>query len=223
MHRNSLMSFAYKNLHPLFANYWNQLVHIHFAGYPYIPQEDNEKVIPLIKSHLTTYAHQAEIKKKIGILKDCRPRVIIDSGAFTVFTKGKTIDPNEYAEWAIAFDKEWRDKMAFLRFMNLDVIGDQEKSWRNQLYLENKGINPLPIITYGANKKDLERAIADYDYFALGGLVPYARQRGKLAKWLDTCFSLVVANYKKTGVMKKSSPTWNYVAMGIRKISLLFL
>lgn len=128
--------------------------------------------------------------------------VIIDSGAFTAFTTGKQFSCEEYAGWALALRERWQAHMASLVFMNLDVIGDQDATWKNHERLRELGLETLPIVTFGADKKHLERAL-EHPYMALGGLVPYTRQRGKLQAWLDACFHHVMAHKKHTGVMPK--------------------
>jgi hypothetical protein len=125
--------------------------------------------------------------------------LVIDSGAFTVKSRGATIRVEEYAAWALNFEVEWRAKLASLYFMNLDVIGDQEKSWVNQDILEALGMQPIPIFTCGADFKHLDRALENYDYIALGGLF----NKRTLRSWLDACFSRVMAYRKKTGVMRR--------------------
>jgi hypothetical protein len=130
-------------------------------------------------------------------------RLLIDSGAFTAWSTGKIIRVEEYAEWAHSFRAEWEPKTTSLDFMNLDVIGDQEKSWVNQRTLESLGMKPIPIFTYGAGFEHLDRALENYDYIALGGLVPYMKYPKKLRSWLDACFSRVLAYRTKTGVMRR--------------------
>lgn len=134
---------------------------------------------------------------------NCKPITLIDSGAFTAFTTGKIINVKDYGDWALKFQSNWQNKMSTLRFFNLDVIGDQDASWDNQTILENMGLHPIPIITYGTNLDHLRNAIANYNYVALGGLVPYASHKNKLISWLNKCFAIIVAQYKKTGNMPK--------------------
>lgn len=129
-------------------------------------------------------------------------RIIIDSGAFTAFTSGKAIDPIAYGEWALDFKMKYGSKVKKLSFMNLDVIGDQAKSWRNQEVLDGMGLYPIPVVTFGAKLRDLERAI-EYPYMALGGLVPYSTQKEKLQAWLDFCFKFFVSRYESTSVMPR--------------------
>ena len=208
-HQSTLFSSAY----PEQEKQWAQTrpepieedMHIHIAGHSATPSMEAD-VKPSAQSHLTTYADQTEVINTVSAITngvDLRPRVIIDSGAFTAWTTGKTIHPKDYAEWALEFEQRWRPKMAMLEFMNLDVIGDQDGTWQNQAILEGLGMKPLPIVTYGVDLKHLDRALKDYDYIALGGLVPYTRQRDKLRKWLDACFARVMKYRKKTGTMRR--------------------
>lgn len=203
--QNHLYSSAYPNQEKDWAiapKRSQKNMNIHLAGHTADLEMDKD-----VKSnhlnHLSTYSDKKEIDNTSDRVVDLRPRVLIDSGAFTAFTTGKVIKPQDYAKWALGFKKRWEDKMSFLRFMNLDVIGDQDASWDNQAILEKMGINPIPIVTYGADLKHLHRAINNYDYIALGGLVPYTRQKKKLESWLNRCFKIIVAKYKKTGVMPK--------------------
>lgn len=205
----SLFSYAYKDarhFYEPFEQYWNELMNIHLVANPSGNSRIQQQALlnDSLGNHLMSYAYKEEEKEYTPILeKDLRPRVIIDSGAFTAWSTGKTINPKDYAEWALDFDKRWRHKMASLHFMNLDVIGDQDGTWKNQAILESLGMNPLPIITYGVNLSHLDRALQHYEYIALGGLVPWSRQRKKLESWLDACFSRVMKYKKETGIMRK--------------------
>ena len=87
------------------------------------------------------YKNEEPAYKPVLQQQGIRPRVIIDSGAFTAFTLGKAVDTKEYAEWAKDFDSRWRHRMDSLHFMNLDVIGDQDASWINQSILERASVN----------------------------------------------------------------------------------
>ena len=208
------MSYAYqKKALPGFELAWSELVRIHLATTCHEKDENGQGVRTLIpkESHdssLFTFAYSDHEKEwaeswTLPTHNDLRPRVIIDSGAFTAWTSGKPIDPRDYAQWALDFEHRWRGKMATLEFMNLDVIGDQDASWVNQGILEGLGMKPLPIITYGVNLDHLDRALENYDYIALGGLVPHSRNKDKLRKWLDACFARVMTYRKKTGTLRR--------------------
>jgi len=199
-----LTTFAHKKEVESKEKIWENM-NIHLAGHTADTNMDKE-VKPLHENHLTTFADQKEAKdtlSKMDKVSDLRPRVIIDSGAFTAFTTGKIINPKDYASWSLDFQKRWEHRMKSLYFMNLDVIGNQDDSWKNQSILELLGMNPIPIITYGVDKRHLIRALDNYDYIALGGLVPHSRNKIKLQKWLDYCFNIIMGRYKETGIMPR--------------------
>ena len=198
---NQLLSYAYKHAEKYFEPLWEGQLRIFLAGNPTKNSAIQDRTLDLISNHLTTYADIQEVNDKTRHF-DSRSNVLIDSGAFTAFTKGKFIDPFEYAKWAIDFSSRWKSKMSNLNFMNLDVIGDQDASWTNQSKIESTGLNVLPIVTYNADLKHLDRAL-NYPYFALGGLVPYSSQTKVLQSWLDSCFSRIMKHKATTGVMPK--------------------
>ena len=204
-----LFSYAYQKHEAQWSDSRNQTIdknknmNIHLAGTPSSNDVIQSHVLPEIESHPTTFAHKKEVEIKEKFFNDLRPRVIIDSGAFTAFTTGKIINPKDYASWSLDFQKRWEHRMKSLYFMNLDVIGNQDDSWKNQSILESLGMKPIPIITFGCDKKHLIRALDNYDYIALGGLVPHSRNKIKLQKWLDYCFNIIMGRYKETGIMPR--------------------
>lgn len=105
-------------------------------------------------------------KSKKDLVRACVQKgfdVFIDSGAFSAANSGKTIDINEYCRFIL------ETKVSF--YAGLDVIGDAKKTLDNQKYMVNEyGLDPIPTFHLGCNPEDL-RALFDYDYIALGGLV----------------------------------------------------
>ena len=104
--------------------------------------------------------------------------LFLDSGAYSALTQGVSIDIQEY----IQFVKEHEDVLEI--YANLDVIGDAEGTWKNQMIMEEAGLNPLPVFHYGEDikwlKKYLERG---HEYISLGGLV--GGSNSALVSWLD--------------------------------------
>lgn len=202
---NHLMSFAFNREEAHYDSIWSPKLNLHLAA------TAGEKwayelaaSIPPKKS-LLSYAYQNEKEHAIiwnpAINGKCR--VIIDSGAFTAYTTGKTIRKEEYLEWATEFQKRWGDKLQSLHFMNLDVIGDAEKSEENLHWFESKGFNPIPIITTGASEKEIRRTIQNYDYFAVGGIVASDNREFVIAR-LNQIYRLWLDEYRKTGRMVKT-------------------
>jgi hypothetical protein len=127
-------------------------------------------------------------------------KILIDSGAFNAFTQKVVIDRGEYLDYARGLSERLSNEMYFF---NLDVIGDQGLSWKNQEWFESQGLVPIPVVTFGAAKADVERCLQNYDYWALGGLVPHTNKKTKLTGWLNQVFSQVLQHWKKTGVMPR--------------------
>ena len=159
-------------------------------------------VYDIIKNHLIAWIDRSQVKlRQQHFTKDSN--VMFDSGAFTAFTIGKKIDINEYAEFIKNYILIWEKKIKSLNFINLDVIGDSEKSWENQHKLEKLNVNTIPVIHHGGfKKKYLDKALKEYNYFAFGGLVGKNRKK-QILPFLDYCFRLIFTHVKKGNKLPK--------------------
>lgn len=108
-------------------------------------------------------------------------KFFIDSGAYSVMTSGITINIDEYIEFL--------HKEKYTIYAGLDVIGDAEKTKINNDYMKEAGLNPIPAYHYGEPIEYLNYYLDNYDYIAIGGLVPIKHQRTSLFMFLDQCFS----------------------------------
>lgn len=111
--------------------------------------------------------------------------VMADSGAFSAAMLGASIDLDNYANWL----KGWKDRIEV--YANLDVIGDAKKTLANQKRLEDKGLRPLPVFHVNESWDYLEYYLENYDYVALGGLVPYAGRLNSIMPWLIKAFKML--------------------------------
>jgi len=151
----------------------------HAARHPHIlvSYADQSAVRGIMRHHLGT-------PEMIG-----QGHLIIDSGAFTAYTQGLRVDVHEYAEFVTHFEAVHGEKLASLEVMNLDVIGDQQASDRNEQVLrEEYGLAPVPVFTFGAPLAGLEQLASRAHRLALGGLVRHAQDRVTLDGWLERCF-----------------------------------
>ncbi len=114
--------------------------------------------------------------------------LFLDSGAYSAFTKNVEIDIDEY----IAFIK--KNKKYITTYANLDSIGNPEKTLENQIYMESKGLKPLPTFHYGTPISFLELYLQKYKYIALGGMVPVSTN--DLSIWLDNIFGKYICDAK---------------------------
>lgn len=117
-----------------------------------------------------------------------RVELFLDSGAFSAWMQGITINIYEY----IDFIKQYHDLITV--YANLDVIGDPQATWRNQMIMENAGLKPLPCFHYGTPEKWLLRYLGKgYDYIALGGMVAITTTT-QLMYWLDRLFQTILTD-----------------------------
>ncbi len=158
---NHLLSYAFhqeeRSYAPIFNGSPEATMKVHLAGQGSYTTE--VKRIEKVQNFLTTYAYPRELTLNgpLWEIPDLRPRVIVDSGAFTAWSTGKPVKIKDYAEWALNFDQTWRPKMATLRYINLDHIPGSkgvsatpeelkvatEKSMLNADYLRHCGLNPV--------------------------------------------------------------------------------
>jgi hypothetical protein len=104
----------------------------------------------------------------------------LDSGAFSAWNKGVEINLYDYIKF-IKDNKNYIDYYAVL-----DDIQNPDKTLENQKIMERQGLNPIPCFHYGEDVKYLNYYINNYDYIALGGMVPFSNKY--LIIWLDNLF-----------------------------------
>ena len=121
------------------------------------------------KNFLLSFAVDAKHCKSLIGQKDIN--VIIDSGAFSVWNKGGTIDIDDYLNFCKELPKEWT-------FINLDVIPKTgsspedieiccQQGYKNYLYLKKHLKNVMPVYHYGDNIKWLHKFIETSDYIGI--------------------------------------------------------
>ena len=129
----------------------------------------------------------------------------LDSGAFSLLSVSEKYqkEHNSNDRWLYFKTKQFKKeldkyakfvkkyKIAIDYYANLDVIGNPDLTWRNQQYLEKKGLKPIPVVHFKTDTKWLEHYIdRGYDYIGLGGLVGQTSQ-GICFPWLDRCFNII--------------------------------
>lgn len=108
--------------------------------------------------------------------------LFLDSGAFSMFTLGSTVNMDKYAEYI-------RTRQDIIHVAsNVDVIGagNERGSYENQKYLESLKL-PVPVCpVHHARDRDewlVKYLDEGYEYLFLGGMVP--ETTGYLIDWLD--------------------------------------
>lgn len=144
--------------------------------------ERERGIVETVPNILESY-HYVGKQRYVDEMRADGAKVFLDSGAFSMWTKGVTIPVHEYCEYIernrdiIRYDGD--DMMASV----LDGIGDPLQTYRNQLEMESRGVRPLPCFHYGEDERYLEYYLANYGYITIGGMV--GKTKEQLTIWLD--------------------------------------
>ena len=134
------------------------------------------------------------------------PRIILDSGAYTVFKQGSTIDIDEYAEFVK------NSNSVFCDYFNLDVIGDCVTSYKQWVYLRSLGLNPIPVFHLGGDETYLLKYLKQTDYIAIGAVAGKSTPQRLLA--LDYLWNKYFIN-------SSGEPLYKIHGLGITALSLI--
>lgn len=105
-------------------------------------------------------------------------RIIADSGAFSAYTQGATIDLDAYAGWL----KLWRPHLFWAA--SLDVFGDPARTFANWRTLRDRHqLDTVPTVHIGTDLKWVDAyAVEGVDFLGLGGMV--GQDRGAQLRFL---------------------------------------
>lgn len=109
---------------------------------------------------------------------------VLDSGAFTAWTKGRAVDLQEYIDRALELKAA---DPALVEVFALDVIGDCEASLRNCEEMHRQGVDAIPCFHVDEPEEALIEMAASYDKIALGGMVGFKGKR----HFAEQCFARV--------------------------------
>lgn len=92
-------------------------------------------------------------------------RLLVDSGAFTAWRSGGSIDLDSYCRFLDGLPvRPWR-------YFALDVIGDAKATQKNYEIMLARGFRPIPIFTRGEDPSYLDDYYKTSDVVGIGGLV----------------------------------------------------
>lgn len=148
------------------------------------------------KNILVSFAYQ-EPFKSIKLLKRHECDLLLDSGAFTAWSKGKAVDIDEYIEFIKKTRSQYPHK---IEYVNLDVIPgtigkkptseDVEeaalKGYENLLYMQSKGLNPIHVFHQGEHFDWLKKMCDKCDYIGISPCNDYSDK--VKTEWLQQAF-----------------------------------
>ena len=178
---------------------------IFFAG---VSKQYEDAFLSLgVKNYLSSYENQKGTDLAADIAGRIQPgnAFLLDSGAFSVWRSGRTINLAEYIDYAKDFVKKHKGKIDHIYTVNLDVIpGVQgikptpkevddaaKEGWENMLQFERAGLIPLHIFHQGEKFEWLEKISARHRYI---GISPNndASIKSKF-RWMQRVYSIIKA------------------------------
>ena len=106
-----------------------------------------------------------------------KPEIMLDSGAYSAFTKGSSVNLFDYMKY-IAENDEY-----ISRYVALDVIGD---TFATKLYYEimrNKGFRPIPVYHFGDDISLMQYYISNGSRTVALGNTVRIRDTSEVAQW----------------------------------------
>lgn len=149
----------------------------------YVKLTDHEKGLVEKIPHILESYHYVGKQAYVDNMRLNAARIFLDSGAFSAFTLGVTIDVAEYCEYIRRNQDIIRVEDGVVMASVLDGIGDPLQTYRNQLEMEQRGAKPLPCFHAGEDERYLEWYVKNYEYITLGGMVGSSTKQ--LCIWLD--------------------------------------
>jgi hypothetical protein len=110
--------------------------------------------------------------------------IFLDSGAFTAWKEGKTIDLFEYAEYGLQGNYE--EVAGDLRIGD----ADPEVTLKDTEYLRGLGLNAIPCFHQGEKWEYLEFMIRKYPHISLG-CTEKVSTTPSVGRWLRECFERI--------------------------------
>jgi hypothetical protein len=151
--------------------------------------------------------HYIHSQRYVDKLRRDGIKVFLDSGAFSAFTQGVTIDIGKYCDYIHA-NRDIIEEASVL-----DAIGDYKGTWHNQADMERRGVRPLPCFHYGEPLEVLDYYVENYEYITIGGMVPISTPQLKI--WLDRLWDEHLTNADGT-------PKIRVHGFGLTSLPLMF-
>ena len=149
----------------------------------YVKLTEHEQELVRNVPHILESYHYVHKDSFVNAMRNDNAKIFVDSGAFSAFTLGATIDITKYVDYIKQNDDIIRKEDGVLMASVLDGIGDPLQTWRNQNHMEALGVKPLPCFHAGEDERYLEHYVQNYEYITLGGMVGTSTKQ--LCIWLD--------------------------------------
>lgn len=160
---------------------------VHSNGYKHTKRYEKLNEAERLKvnaiPHLLESYHYIHKDSFVQAIRGLGDKIFLDSGAFSAFTLGATIDLPGYCRYIEKNDDIILKDDGIVMASVLDGIGDAQETLENQYAMEKLGVRPLPCFHAGEDERYLEHYVKNYDYITLGGMVGASTKQ--LCIWLD--------------------------------------
>lgn len=169
----------------------------------------------LVSYHYFKNRNLSEFIEQIGY----KPEIMLDSGAYSSYTKGKNIALLDYMAYIE------RNKDYITSYISLDAIGDSDITFAYYEIMKMKGFNPIPVYHYGSNQDYLERYVELGERIIALGATVFIKDKNEVATWIkfikmqyqDIDFHLLGSSSKKIidhcDIHSCDSSTWIMMAI----------
>jgi len=129
----------------------------------------------LLRAKLVTYADSGQVKRGLSWAAGGTTdrALFLDSGAFSVHTRGTAIDLGAYCEFVA------EHKGLLSCYASLDVIGDSVATEANLRVMRQRGLTPVPTFHMGSPWPALEKMASECSHIALGGMLSQSTQTSR--------------------------------------------
>lgn len=173
---------------------------------------DREKEIMIAIPNILESYHYVHSQRYVDEMRADNAKVFLDSGAFSAHTLGVTIDIVDYCNYIKKNRDIIRHEDNVCMASVLDGIGDDRKTYDNQLIMESLGACPLPCFHFGEDDRYLEWYISRYPYITIGGLV--GKSNPDVINWLDRIWEKYILD-------GSGKPRLKTHAFGVTRIDLM--
>ncbi len=164
-------------------------IKLYFAG-AWCGKAKEEEVELGIRNKLVSYLYPEQLESWFEVSKGAEGNIIIDSGAFSAWTKGLEIDVGEYIEYCQEMIHRGKQEGKEVRVVNVDVIpgkkGDSsalnrirsstnlslieeaaERGYINLRKMTKAGLKPIHVFHQGEDWKWLHKMVELTDYIGI--------------------------------------------------------
>jgi hypothetical protein len=186
-------------------------IRLYFAG-AYKGKATEEEVKTGITNKLCSFLYPMQLDSWASLTTSIPGYILIDSGAFSAWNKGDTVDFDGYIQYCKEALADPRLKNKKIRVVNLDVIpGEKGKTkkltssntleskkiiddaakegYKNLMYFKSKGIIPIHVFHQGENFDHLVQMIEQTDYIGISPANDLHMSQKQL--WIDRVFSFI--------------------------------